>query len=111
MLISVSHIPIVKLLWINFAITIHCIQEQWHTLNSVEHGWEKEAACSDGLIQNIPSWNRTGAPKALQFQEYIYFLPIQRNRKSTAAPQRNALQKIRDILMRCHFFLELVGEV
>lgn len=55
MLISVSHFPIIKLLWINFAITIHYIQEQWHTLNSVDHGWEKGAASSNGLIQNIPS--------------------------------------------------------
>lgn len=71
----------------------------------------KGAASSDGLIPNIPSWNRTGAPKALQFQEYIYFLPIQRKRKSTAAPQCNAVQKFKGILMRCCFFLELFGEV
>lgn len=111
MLISVSHIPIVKLLWINFAISIHCVHMQWHTLNSVEHGWEKGSASSDGLIQNIPSWNRTGAPKAQQFQQYIYFLPFQRNRKGTAALQHNVLQKFRGVLMRCHFFLELSEEV
>lgn len=41
MFISASHIPIVKLIWISLAITTHCIQEHWQTLNSVEHGWER----------------------------------------------------------------------
>lgn len=110
MLISVSHTPI-NHLWINLGVIVHHTQERRHTLNNIECGWEKEAAYSKSVIQNIPFWSRTGAPKALQFQEHIYFLPIQRNWKSAAAPQCNALQKFRGILMRCCFFLELFGEL